>query len=396
LFVAINKKGEYISIFKQTNTQIHKLKMDGPYFCPLCHEEVILKAGSIKLPHFSHKNICQVKGTGESISHLKGKTILYEWLMNQGFQVELEYFLEEVNQRPDLFVQINNSHFAIEFQCSVIPVSQLLGRINNYRQNGIISFWIIDDKLIKKYPNQIMELSDFNGCFIQNHFSNYPFILAIDTEKEQFIVYSNLYPYSSTRALYQRQVYSTNCTFKELINNIPQSISNSNNRLWLKYIEKWIRAISIEPNAFKNLFLQYLYRNHIHPLELPEVVGIPVRSMYLIKNSPFEWQAYIFIRFLYQQSIGTKFTIKQIENFLIYSMKKNYHMRHVNLTNEYSNIEPVINYLEMLTRLKFLERKGDSFIITKAFHKINNPGMERNVLREEFFKRNQKLLFSAK
>ena len=27
---------------------------DGPFFCPECDEEVILKKGSIVLPHFAH------------------------------------------------------------------------------------------------------------------------------------------------------------------------------------------------------------------------------------------------------------------------------------------------------------------------------------------------------
>lgn len=42
------------------------------YYCPYCREEVILKSGKIRIPHFSHKvkNNC-VCQNGESKAHLR-------------------------------------------------------------------------------------------------------------------------------------------------------------------------------------------------------------------------------------------------------------------------------------------------------------------------------------
>jgi len=54
----------------------------GHFNCPACKDEVILKAGSIVIPHFAHKacTACNF-GTGESLEHLRIKRYVYDHLL---------------------------------------------------------------------------------------------------------------------------------------------------------------------------------------------------------------------------------------------------------------------------------------------------------------------------
>ena len=72
------------------------------YRCPVCDEEVTLKAGPKKVAHFSHKakSNC-THGVGETIWHLNAKSNIAKYLRNEGYDVELEKPLG--NRRADLF-----------------------------------------------------------------------------------------------------------------------------------------------------------------------------------------------------------------------------------------------------------------------------------------------------
>ena len=104
------------------------LKTSNTFSCTQCSEQVILKNGPIKIPHFAHtRNVSctQAFSEGESEDHLNGKLHLYEFLQKHSSSVELEAYLPSLHQRPDLYVQSNVSKFAIEFQCSQIPVTAI-------------------------------------------------------------------------------------------------------------------------------------------------------------------------------------------------------------------------------------------------------------------------------
>ncbi|UZN00931.1 competence protein CoiA family protein [Lysinibacillus sp. MHQ-1] len=75
------------------------------------------------MPHFAHhtQNQCsKFFAEGESKLHLQGKIQLFEWLQKLRLKVELEPYLTELSQRPDLLVAFDNNNFALEFQCSPI------------------------------------------------------------------------------------------------------------------------------------------------------------------------------------------------------------------------------------------------------------------------------------
>lgn len=122
-------------------------KSDGPFLCPCCKEEVILKKGKIKEHHFAHKPpvACQY-GKGETELHYKAKREIYQALVEHPncSKCELERPLKDV--RPDISLYIGNTPVAVEIQNSNIPIEEITRRTIAYAGKGIYIVWIIPDK----------------------------------------------------------------------------------------------------------------------------------------------------------------------------------------------------------------------------------------------------------
>ena len=57
-------------------------------------------------------------------------------------QVNLEPYLKELSQRPDLLVTIDEEQFAVEFQCSTISHEKWQQRTMGYERNDIQAIWL--------------------------------------------------------------------------------------------------------------------------------------------------------------------------------------------------------------------------------------------------------------
>ncbi len=118
---------------------------DGPFFCPECEEEVILKQGSIVLPHFAHfpEASCSY-GTGESDQHRRAKYEIYETLKTHPSvsHLKVERYLKEV--RPDVsFLWQGKWRVAIELQLSAISPDEIAHRTHCYAAKNIWVLWMI-------------------------------------------------------------------------------------------------------------------------------------------------------------------------------------------------------------------------------------------------------------
>lgn len=122
-------------------------KRGEPYFCPACHEPVVLKKGQLKLSHFAHhsgSHHCQESfSEGETYEHLLGKLLLAETL---GPECRLEVFLPGLQQRPDVLW----GRQAWEFQCSPLPFWRFCQRSQHYQQEGFTDVWLLGEKLWPK------------------------------------------------------------------------------------------------------------------------------------------------------------------------------------------------------------------------------------------------------
>jgi competence protein CoiA len=144
--------------------EIDVKKLTGKYFCPFCKSELFIKNGEIKIPHFAHKSLksCDLWTENESEQHLGLKKIFYQWFKKTD-RVEIERYLPELNQRPDLLV---NDKIAIEIQCSHLPIKRLKERTENYQSHGYVVIWLMGKDLWLK--DQITKLQRHLVYFSEN------------------------------------------------------------------------------------------------------------------------------------------------------------------------------------------------------------------------------------
>ncbi|MFC0232428.1 competence protein CoiA [Vagococcus entomophilus] len=141
MLLAENEKGQVVSALAKQSSSTRRSR----YRCLACHQIVILRAGPHKRAHFAHlrKEACEAYTEGETPEHLLGKQLLKEWCQEQGLSYQLEAYLPDLQQRPDLLIE---GHYAIEFQCSPISLEMLLKRTENYKKYGYEVFWMVGEK----------------------------------------------------------------------------------------------------------------------------------------------------------------------------------------------------------------------------------------------------------
>lgn len=118
-------------------------KDEGPFHCPECEEELILKQGRVKIAHFAHlpNSDCSYAGEPESTEHSSVKLEIYEALRSQPgvSKLQVERYLKEV--RPDISFYFENTYIAIEVQISPLSLDELIRRTTAYTQKNIYVLW---------------------------------------------------------------------------------------------------------------------------------------------------------------------------------------------------------------------------------------------------------------
>ncbi|TES96005.1 MAG: hypothetical protein E3J90_08895 [Promethearchaeota archaeon] len=141
MIYALNDQNERINASKAVKEK--------SYLCPNLeckNRELILKKGSIRIPHFAHKSQKDCYSEPESEAHISCK-IYFQSLLELDNRFVEYYGIEGV--RPDVLYD----QFALEIQCSPITVNEVKRRNRMYEKNGYIAVWIfLEDKFtsIKK------------------------------------------------------------------------------------------------------------------------------------------------------------------------------------------------------------------------------------------------------
>ncbi|WP_275579533.1 competence protein CoiA, partial [Brevibacillus laterosporus] len=128
-----------------TDEFINLLARKKMLYCPICNNSVIYRNGSIRRKHFAHVSKCSYQyHEPETIEHLNGKVLLYNWLKHQPFvtNLKLESWIPETKQKPDIYFEMNKQRYAIEYQCSPITVKKIKERMNLYSVADICDIWI--------------------------------------------------------------------------------------------------------------------------------------------------------------------------------------------------------------------------------------------------------------
>lgn len=149
--------------------------------CPVCGGDYEYCHGEVISPYFRHvgKECSVYYSEPETDEHRNGKLALYDWIKNQRnvTKCELEYWIPETKQRPDIYFEFNGKRFVIEYQCTPIA-SEFLLRKELYRLAGINDIWILGTS---KYG------LSFNGGY-PNFKEKYK-VIEIELKKNQLVYF---------------------------------------------------------------------------------------------------------------------------------------------------------------------------------------------------------------
>lgn len=130
------------------------IKAEGPFSCPGCRNELILRKGKIKIHHFAHKPpySCSL-GEGETDAHRKCKENIYRCLSGRANVSCLDMEANFNSVVADIYAVINGYKVAIEVQKSKISVNEIERRTIEYEKLGINILWL---SLLNKKLNEDM------------------------------------------------------------------------------------------------------------------------------------------------------------------------------------------------------------------------------------------------
>jgi len=215
MYAALDKKG--------TLTYAQDAVKKENYFCSHCSQPVklIVNETSCFFRHISREH----NTVNERLIHQQGKvliaTVLEKYL---SAKIEVEYFLPQIQQRPDIFI---NRHLAIEYQCAKIDVKTLSDRVAGYWQERIKNVWILGgnylDIKVRREHLKFISYSQELGYYL----------LMLDSQQRRFIIYYQIKlvgPFS--KIISQRQVFNYHelgkiFTFQPQINPVKSVMMNN-------------------------------------------------------------------------------------------------------------------------------------------------------------------------
>ncbi|GAA5416632.1 hypothetical protein Pryu01_01670 [Paraliobacillus ryukyuensis] len=348
---ALSSEGESYVLASLTKNQIKllKLKKNITFYCPSCHEKVIIKSGEKRVPHFAHQasSSCAF-AKGEGSYHEQGKLDLFHWFFNQGYHVELEKYLPAIKQRPDLFITSTNKKIAIEYQCAQIGAKEILTRTRGYQHLGIVPIWILGGNRLKRKQNEKLRLTSVDHYFIHqlsNHLPTAMFYYCPHTK--QLAIIHNIYFTNLTYATGSIRFHPlSNIRFTNIFR--LQHVSQPIYTFWIQEKKRWRLRLNQHPNSDERHWLQWLYLHRLVPSQLPSYIHLPTISQWKMTIPSWNWQSRLCIDLLMKQKT---FTVRECSQFLI---------RYEQNANQFPLISPthspVLEYLNQLFYLDIVKR----------------------------------------
>lgn len=137
--------------------------------CQICKEHITCKFGQIKQHHFAHRCNSDCPGSNDTVEHMQGKTILYDFLnsrySNQA-KMEMEPYFEDINQIGDILLEFpNGAKWAVEFACN-IKKKDLQEKKDYYERHNIPVTWIIPRRLCETIDDRYVRIAHREQSFI--------------------------------------------------------------------------------------------------------------------------------------------------------------------------------------------------------------------------------------
>jgi competence protein CoiA len=398
LLTAKTKTGKTICLgYDYKRETLLYFRKNEEFICPVCGEGLSLKLGNQRIFHFAHKKggVCREVYENESLYHMEGKRQLYQWLIRQRIPSSLEYYDTEIKQRPDIMFKHNGSKYALEYQCSMLSEDIFLKRTQTYLNHGYIPLWILGSKNIKSKRKDLLSLSSFNYLFLQETIHHQYLIPSYCPENRQFVILGSIQPYSTKNAFAQIDTYPISSASLDGILH-PRLTNQIDILQWNQDIERYNLNWSFHPSPEKRRFLYEIYNQGLNLFLLPPEIGLPVPKSLHILTPPTIWQTYIYLDNFINLNTGDYIDLKAVErNFNKRIKKKQILIRNLLQLKEQNPFESVKEYLFQLEKLGYLKLKGETII--QLVKKIVTPksNQEREELKQEFFRKNQKLLIKV-
>ncbi|MDR1521577.1 MAG: hypothetical protein LBS28_01800 [Streptococcaceae bacterium] len=335
MLAAFNKVGQIIYASKDLNREEN-------YFCPMCKRDVQLKVGVHTRPHFAHNTKCIMDFNGETKEHQTLKETIFYWLkQDRANYVELEAYLPEIEQRPDVLV---NKTIAIEVQCSFLPIKRLVDRCLAYKKMGINVIWLCGEKL---HLNG--KLSSLNRAFI-NYTENASFYYwELDQKKQLIKLLFNI-----EETLDHKVYYDIFCLpfYKFPLLNIlrlPQVISPMSVRQYQeeKIIKCYFRELhqKLYFRDKKLLHLQEkLYKQGKNILDLPKYYYYPVNRLLACAEDPLSWKLHFYHYIKQKLSLAQFYFNKEMKIHRMPLISKSVHLKKF----IYQEVQNLKNYKNLL------------------------------------------------
>ncbi len=369
MLVATISDGTFISLYRKDvkRETLLQLRKEEQFYCPACQREVILKLGEKQAWHFAHKKkeTCNDFLEGETPYHIEGKKLLYDWFMSQQLHVELEPYLPQLKQRPDLLVHIGERRFAIEFQCAKIPHQIFMKRTKNYQDHSYIPIWILGGNQIQRIKTNLFQLNSFHWLFTLNPHDqkDHSQLIAFCPENKIFIKLNNILALSANRSICTPTFYPLNKFFFHTIFQTTSVQTQSDTWLSTKRMWRTYRRHLSEAQHF----LRSLYLNKGIPYTLfPSEAGVPVPFHEFIETPTYVWQSWILEIFVNQREKHSKFHFKLVKRaFQVLVRKGVFHLRLLPLKKAGSENAALKSYLLLLCELNILLTKDGSDVFIK-------------------------------
>lgn len=325
---------------QQLVTASHQLTKEDKYYCPACQKGVHLKQGAVMRPHFAHfkAEACAAFSEGETVEHLEGKVQLREWLECLNIRVEMEAYLPELKQRPDLLVVTDERKVAIEFQCSGIAVEKVEERTRGYRQAGIEVVWVLGEQLAgqrKLTAFQKACLTNVKGELLLFHYS---------VKKQRLEYWGDFKLNQKQRIQYRKKFLLKDSRLR--IEKLENPAKRQQMNMEIEY-QKMMRQFYGEQ---LREFQAILYEKGETHISLPKEVYARCSKEWMICGHPLEWKM-AFIWWLEGFDFRTVLTERKVREW---SRQLSYHT--IPQATEEQRLRPVMEFIETLTEAGVLKR----------------------------------------
>ena len=317
MFIAKRENGEKIHLLDHHDEELlHRMRKRESFFCTACGKEVLMRLGKQKKWHFAHKKMdaCLAFYEAESIYHMHGKELLYRWLKRQNFHAEIEHYLPEIQQRPDIFIERAERKIAIEYQCANLSIEQLYKRTHSYWRAGIQVVWIIGGNQLKKHSAYWMEFSSLMAFSLQSY--PQPLLIFFCSKQKSFMKCTFITSFS-TSVSFSHIIYlpTETTTFEMLFSSVPFQ-KEILEREWKKrkdYFRK--NALPIWNYNHKSL-LRLLYQCKCIPANFPSEIGVPLPSSFAFQTNLFIWQAFIYMKCIGELAVGDCIPLEYVCSYI--------------------------------------------------------------------------------